>query len=86
MRMTRGFGLAMLAVLSAVAITAVSFYGKIPTELKGIALSKPVPLDRADVYVDHGEAVFPVPGQQMDIFIVGYAHCPDICPFILENP
>ena len=91
MRMTRGFGLAMLSLLfiGGVAIAG-SFVlrgeANIPTELKGIALSKPVPLDRRTFMSTNGEAVFPVPSRRKWTFlVVGYAHCPDICPFILEN-
>ena len=91
MRMTRGFGLAMLSLLfiGGVAIAG-SFVlrgeAKIPNELKGIALSKPVPLDRRTFMSTNGEAVFPVPSRRKWTFlVVGYAHCPDICPFILEN-
>lgn len=91
MRMTRGFGLVMLSLLfiGGVAIAG-SFVlrgeARIPNELKGIALSKPVPLDRRTFMSTNGEAVFPVPSRRKWTFlVVGYAHCPDICPFILEN-
>ena len=60
--------------------------GNIPPGLKGIALSKPVPLDRRSFTSTNGEAVFPVPSRHKWTFlVVGYAHCPDVCPFILGN-
>jgi len=91
MRITRGFGLAMVSLLfiGGVAIAG-SFVlrgeGSIPSDLQGIALSKPVPLDRRTFMSTNGEAVFPIPSRNKWTFLaVGFAHCPDICPFILGN-
>ena len=91
MRISRGIGLAIFSLLfiGGVAIAG-SFVlrgeGNIPQDLKGIALSKPVPLDRQTFTSTNGEAVFPVPSRSKWTFlVVGYAHCPDICPFILGN-
>ena len=91
MHMTRGFGLAMLSLLfiGSVAIAGSFIFrgeGNVPSDLKGIALSKPVPLDRQTFASTNSEAVFPIPSRSKWTFlVVGYAHCPDICPFILGN-
>ena len=91
MHMTRGFGLAMLSLLfiGSVAVAGSFIFrgeGNVPSDLKGIALSKPVPLDRQTFASTNSEAVFPIPSRTKWTFlVVGYAHCPDICPFILGN-
>ena len=91
MRITRGIGLAAISLflIGGVAIAG-SFVlrqnGTVPEDLRGIALTKPLPIDRQDFFSSNGETVFPIPSRNKWTFlVVGYAHCPDVCPFILGN-
>ena len=75
MHMTRGFGLAMLSLLfiGSVAIAGSFIFreeGNVPSDLKGIALSKPVPLDRQTFASTNSEAVFPIPSRTKWTFLV----------------
>jgi protein SCO1 len=91
MKITRGISLAIVSLLliGSVAVAgnfALRNTGNIPAELRGIALAEPLLLDRREFRSARGKIVFPMIGRTKWTFLsVGYAHCPDICPFILGN-
>lgn len=91
MKITRGIGLAIVSLLliGSVAVAgnfALRNTGNIPAELSGIALAEPLLLDRREFRSARGKIVFPVIGRTKWTFLsIGYANCPDVCPFILGN-
>lgn len=91
MRITRGTSLVIFSLLliGGIAIAgnfALRNTGNIPLELRGIAIAKPLLLDRREFRSARGKIVFPIIGRSKFTFLsIGYAHCPDICPFILGN-
>ena len=83
--MTRGFGLAILSLFYRRRRDRSGFVLREAINRQGCFVETGA-AGSADVYVDQWRGS--VPGsksQQMDILVVGYAHCPDICPFILET-
>lgn len=91
MKMTQRFGLAVVSLLLICGVAVAGSFvlrqsGDIPAELRGIVLSNPIVLEQQSFATAKGEIVFPPPATGRWTFLaVGYAQCPDVCPFLLGN-
>ena len=72
--------------MTAAAAVALRIGSDVPKALRGIALDAPVGLSSVNLSGREGPVAFPdIAAGRWVMLTLGFTHCPDICPFILEN-